>query len=99
MNHEPSGYPLSLSQANKLRVFSPAHSNATHVPASWQGIPTPTMPPREWGRRVSCSHRGGMETTSGLATAGTSRIPPGRDEARQTPSIGIRTQAADPGPE
>lgn len=26
-----------------------------------------------------------METTSGLATAGTSRIPPGRDKAHQTP--------------
>lgn len=27
----------------------------THVPTSWQGIHTPVMPPREWGRRVSWS--------------------------------------------
>lgn len=47
MNHESSGYPLPLSQANKLRAFPPPHSNATHMLTSWQGTLTPTMPPRK----------------------------------------------------
>lgn len=45
MNHEPSGYPLPLSQANKLGAFSSPHSNATHMPTSWQRIPTPQCHP------------------------------------------------------
>lgn len=46
------------------------------MPTSWQGIPTPAMPPRKWGRRVSSSHSWGLGTTSGLVTAGTSGISP-----------------------
>lgn len=87
MNHEPAGYPLPLSQANKLGAFSPPHSNATHMPTSWQGISTPTMPPRKWERRVSWNHSRGHEDH--LATAETSGIPPGRDKEHQTPVTGI----------
>lgn len=94
---KPSGYPLPLSQANKLGAFSPPHSNATHMPTSWQGISTPTMPPRKWERRVSWSHSGGRRTTGGLAMAEIFGIPPGRDKEGQTPVLGIQTQATDPG--
>lgn len=89
MNHESSGYPLPLSQAN----------NATHIPTSWQGLPTPAMPPRKWGRRVSSSHSWGLGTTNGLVTAETSGISPGREKERQIPTLGIWTQAADTEPE
>lgn len=97
MNHEPAGYPLPLSQANKLGAFSPPHSNATHMPTSWQGISTPTMPPRKWERRVSWNHSRGHEDHR--ATAETSGIPPGRDKAHQTPVTGIWTQTTNPGTE
>lgn len=89
MNHESSGYPLTLSRTN----------NATHVPTSWQGISTPAMPPRKWGRRVSWSHSWGMGTTRVLVTAGTSGIPPGREKEHQIPTMGIRTRAAHAEPE
>lgn len=69
MNHEPAGYPLPLSQANKLGAFSPPHSNATHMPTSWQGISTPTMPPRKWERRVSWNHSRGHEDHQPLQRA------------------------------
>lgn len=75
MNHESSGCPLPLAQANKPRAFSPPHSNTTHMPTSWQGIPTSSVPPRKWKRRFHWTHSWGMGTTRGLVTAGTSGIP------------------------
>lgn len=94
MNHESAGYPLPLSQANKLRAFSPPHSNATHMPTSWQGISTPRMPPRKRERRVSWNHSRRREDH--LATAESPGIPPGRDEEPQTPVTGIWTQTTNP---
>lgn len=45
MNHEPSGYPLSLSQANKLRVFSqPIPMPPTCQPPG-KGYPPPQCHP------------------------------------------------------
>lgn len=86
MNHESSGCPLPPAQANKPRTFSPPHSNTTHMPTSWQGIPTSSVPPGKWKRRFHWTHSWGMGTTRELVTAGTSGIPPVRKREDWTPT-------------